>query len=137
MTTRTNCFHNIAWCDMDPAGRNLVHCTLGGDVRGNATLPFDPVEIQEWIYRRTHLSCFDFDAAFERLKVEQEKKYPEIKSTYQYQAYESQVRAAREERKSWFDQKQHEESKWRCSEYSVEEEEEKTPEYAYTYTGKF
>jgi hypothetical protein len=125
------CSHGIAYCEMTPVGKNTVHCVLSGDVKGEATLMFDPQIIQDWIYQKTYLTCFNFDVGFVVLKKEvdefNKKHYGEFDRNPA--AYMDKLNKAREDRSSWSEQRDHEEMKWRCKSYC---EEEKT---SYIYSG--
>ena len=115
---RVNCFHNIAHCIMEPVGENQVHCTLGGDVRGEAVLPFDPRVIQGWIAQRTALYCFNFGTGFKVLEREYREKI-ETCTPMAIRKWAMALNKAAEERKGWdVGVDAHKTSECACSEHS-------------------
>lgn len=103
--SRVDCSHNIAFAILEPVGGNDVHVTLGGDVRGEAVLPYDPVVLQDWIYKGTGLTCFPFERAFEQLAEEIEPFQHEEMLAREIEAVRSKftrkLKQAEEVRKTW------------------------------------
>ena len=71
---KVNCDHKIAWVSMIPVGINLVECKVHSKYKRERTdsevMKFDPRIIQEWIFQKTRLKCFNFETGFEDLSEE-------------------------------------------------------------------
>ena len=130
---RVECHHNIAHCILTPVasdGNPVVHCKLGGDVTGETTMEYDPVAIQGWIRSTCGLTCFSFDSGFAILAAEMDAVLDMLEREHNAEEMQSIRKRftdgmddAREERRTWKEQREHEEMKWRCSEYTLETEE--------------
>ena len=132
---RVDCDHNIAWVSMIPVGINLVECKVHSKHVRERTEPevlkFDPRVIQEWIFQKTRLKCFNFQAGFEDLSEEvkafnKENGKPLPISTEE--KWDTKLRSVLEEceeiRSAWKGEVEHNHSDCLRSKYSLGDKDE-------------